>query len=221
MVAQTAIRQISVVLVDDHEMMRQGIRSILEGDRGVKIVGEASEGPEALSLIAELQPDIAIVDIRLREGSGVDVAKECKNLAPSTKMLIVSAYDDQHYVKSMIRLGVRGYLLKSASGRELRRAVRDVAEGHLVYPNGVSDIVIDVLSSRNGSATLRRPNPALTGREYEIMQRIAEGLTNREIAKALSISPKTVDSHVQRLLLKTGAATRKQAANTHRHDVPV
>jgi two-component system, NarL family, response regulator DevR len=211
MVASSKVRQITVFLVDDHEMMRQGFKNILSRDRGVVVVGEASEGPEAISLIAELQPDIALLDIRLREGSGIDVVRGCQDLGLSTKLLIVSAYDDEHYVKSMVRLGVRGYLVKSASGRELRRAVRDIAEGHLVFPCGVADKVIDVLSI--GERALRnRPQVALTERETEVMDRIAEGRTNREIADALGISSKTVESHVQRLLLKTGSATRTQAA---------
>jgi DNA-binding NarL/FixJ family response regulator len=199
-------------LVDDHEMMRQGIKNILSRDRGVMIVGEASEAPEALSLIAELQPDIALLDIRLREGSGIDVVRGCPDLGLSTKLLVVSAYDDEHYVKSMVRLGVRGYLVKSASGRELRRAVRDIAEGHLVFPCGVADKVIDVLSVGEGQSFRNRPQVALTERESEVMDRIAQGLTNRDIADALGISSKTVESHVQRLLLKTGSATRTQAA---------
>ena len=222
MVGASRVRQITVVVVDDHEMMRQGIKNILRRDRGVKILGEAGEVPEALSLITELQPDIVLLDIRLRGGSGIDVVKGCKELAPSTKILVVSAYDDHHYVKSMVRLGVRGYLVKSASGRELRRAVRDVAEGHLVFPSGVADKVIDALSIGDGPSMRRRPNPALSGRESEVLYRIVEGLTNREIAAVLGISSKTVESHVQRLMLKTGAATRAQAAaSMERGDVPV
>ena len=222
MVGASRVRQITVVVVDDHEMMRQGIKNILRRDRGVRILGEAGEGPEALSLIAALQPDIALLDIRLREGSGIDVVKGCKELAPSTKILIVSAYDDHHYVKSMVRLGVRGYLVKSASGRDLRRAVRDIAEGHLVFPSDIADKVIDALSIGGGPSVRRRPNTALTGRESEVMYRIAEGLTNREIAEVLGISSKTVEAHVQRLMLKTGATTRAQAAaNVGLGDVPV
>lgn len=214
MVLASRVRQITVVVVDDHEMMRQGIKNILRHDRGVRILGEAGEVPEALALIAELQPDIVLLDIRLREGSGIDVVKGCKDLAPSTKILIVSAHDDLHYVKSMVRLGVRGYMVKSASGRELRRAVRDVAEGHLVFPSGIADKVIDALSVGNGPSIRRRPNPLLTQRESEVMCRIAEGLTNRGIAEVLGISSKTVEAHVQRLLLKTGASSRAQAAAT-------
>ena len=122
----------------------------------------------------------------------------------------------------MVRLGVRGYLVKSASGRDLRRAVRDIAEGHLVFPSDIADKVIDALSIGGGPSVRRRPNTALTGRESEVMYRIAEGLTNREIAEVLGISSKTVEAHVQRLMLKTGATTRAQAAaNVGLGDVPV
>jgi DNA-binding NarL/FixJ family response regulator len=162
-------------------------------------------------MIEELQPDILILDIRLRGSSGLDVAKACKTIAPKTKVLIVSAYDDQHYVRPLVRLGVRGYLNKSISGEELRRAIHDLVEGKLVFPNGVANKVLAALTQDDGPARRNVAYANLTERESEVLLRISEGLTNREIGTVLGISMKTVDAHVRSLLLKLRAKSRTQA----------
>ena len=147
----------TVVVVDDHELMREGIRSALEDGGYATVVGEAADRSNAISLIESLEPDVVLVDIRLREGSGVDVVRACKEIAPRTRILIFSAYDDDQYVKSMVRLGVWGYLMKSASGEDLRRAVRDVAEGNLVFPRGVAGKVLRVLEGDGRGRATKAP----------------------------------------------------------------
>jgi DNA-binding NarL/FixJ family response regulator len=209
-----ASSQITVVLVDDHELARVGVQRILKRDTHIKVVGEASSSNDAISLIVELRPEVAVLDIRLRQGSGLDVIHSCKKMAAKTKMLILSAYDDERYVGPLVRLGVRGYLLKTVSADELRKAVRDVAEGKLVYPQEVADKVLDVLQANeaNGRASGQTSlNGSLTNRERDILERMGQGLTNSEIGGVLGISVKTVESHVRHLFLKLGAKNRTQA----------
>jgi two-component system response regulator DevR len=201
----------TVALVDDHELVRQGIKHVLARDRCMKVVGEAADAPHAISMIEQLQPDVVLLDIQLREGSGLDVARACQTIAPETKVLIVSAHDDQQYVKSLIRMGVRGYLSKSTSGGDLRRAIHDLVEGNLVFPSGVADKVLAAFKQDDNSADRMKAKASLTGRESEVLGRMSEGLTNREIGTDLGISMKTVDAHVRRLLLKLRAKSRTQA----------
>ena len=212
MVASTCQAATSTVaLVDDHELVRRGIKQVLVRDRCVKVVGEAADAPHAISMIEQLQPDVLLLDIHLREGSGLDVAKACKTIAPKTKVLIVSAYDDEQYVRPLVRLGVRGYINKSTSGEDLRNAIHQLVEGNLVFPDGVADKVLAAFNEDDRPEPRNAANPRLTGRESEVLDHIGEGLTNREIGTVLGISVKTVDAHVRRLLLKLRAKSRTQA----------
>ena len=189
MVASTCNEATSTVaLVDDHELVRRGIKQILARDKCVKVVGEASDAPHAISMIKLLQPDVLLLDIHLREGSGLDVARACRTIAPKTKVLIISAYDDQQYVRPLVRLGVRGYLSKSTSGEDLRRAIHDLVAGALVFPNYVADRVLAAFKEDDSPEARKAANARLTGRESEVLDRISEGLTNREIGTVLGIS---------------------------------
>jgi DNA-binding NarL/FixJ family response regulator len=122
--------------VEDHEITRHDTKDILDRDGTTRVVGEAATSEEAISVIAQTQPNVAVVDIKLRTGTGIDVVRGVKEVAPETNVLILSAYDDDRYVRTMARLGVRGYMLKSVSGAELVRAIHDVAEGTLVFSRG-------------------------------------------------------------------------------------
>ena len=124
---------ISVVIVDDHEAIRRGVRNLLENDAAIMVVGEANDGDEAVSIICRLRPKVAIVDVVLRSVNGIEVSKAINTLAPDTRILILTAYDDDRYVSSLMKLGVGGYLLKSSTAQELRDAIHDVAEGKLVF----------------------------------------------------------------------------------------
>ena len=203
---------IRVVVVEDHEVTRQGIKTSLCHDSNIKVVGEAASSNEAISLIGQIKPDVAIVDIRLCEGSGIDVSKAAKTIAPSTKILILSAYDDDQYVAALVKLGVSGYLVKTASAQQLRRAVHDAAEGWLVFAPQVAPKVLGLLSGNNGSHSQRAlgtRNP--TARETEVLQHMADGLRNAEIATAMSIAVKTVEAHTESVLVKLGAKSRTEA----------
>lgn len=202
--------QISVVLVEDHELTREGMKHILGDDRRINVVGEAAGSEDAIAVIEELQPDVVVLDIRLRQGSGLDVARASGRVAKETKILVLSAYDDDQYVRSLVRLGIRGYLVKTVSAGEFRKAIHDVAEGSLVFLSGIADKVLGLLQHDEQTNHHRLAKGGLTGRETEVLKRMGEGLTNGEIARELGISRKTVESHVQRLFLKMGATSRTQ-----------
>lgn len=216
---------IKVILVDDHELARQGVRRLLGGDESIEVVGEAESCWGAISLIAQLQPQVVILDVRLRDGNGIEVSRAAKKLAPDTRVLVLSAYDDSQYVVAMVKLGVSGYLTKGSSGEDLIRAVHYAAKGWLVFSPDISDRVANLLGS-NGTplcdevegdggqvepAVGRRCDGSLTGREAEVLQHIFRGLRNRDIAAAMGISPKTVEVHIHRILQKLGAKNRSQA----------
>ena len=204
-------RTISILLVDDYEFTRRGLRSILGREDDIGIVGEADSAREAIALILRLEPDVVLLDIRLREGTGIDVTRAVSAAAVDTKILVLSAYSDDAYVTALARLGINGYLMKSSSARELIKAVRIIAEGGLVYPLCIAEKVKALLTHRGhkwrGGNELYGP----TSREAEVMQQMGLGLTNREIAKVIGISARTVEVHIAHLLRKLGAKNRTQA----------
>jgi DNA-binding NarL/FixJ family response regulator len=215
----------TVVLVDDHELARRGVRKLLSSDASIEVVGEAESCWGAISLIAQLRPNVVMVDIRLRDGTGIDVSRSVKELAPDTRIVVLSAYDDSQYVVSMVKLGVSGYLTKSSSGDDLIRAVHYAAEGWLVFSPDIADKVAGLLRDNGGALQnetegevgseelpkTQRSSQSLTAREAEVLQHMFRGLRNRDIAEAMGISTKTVEVHMHRILLKLGARNRSQA----------
>ena len=202
--------KITVVLVDDHELYRRGIRSLLDTDPEIAVVGEAADCTEASRVIGEYQPNVAILDVRLPDGTGMDLARVVKELSPPTKAMALSAYEEDGYVLALARLGVYAYLLKTASAVELLAAVRHVAYGGLMFPAAVAGKIMSLLT---GTPVTAAPHvtAGLTGREAEVLRSLSDGLRNREIADRMGISVRTVESHVDRLLLKLGAKSRTQA----------
>jgi len=191
---------IRVLLVDDHTLMRQGTRALLEEADDLEIVGEAASGEDALILANELHPDVVVLDIRLGELSGVEVARRLRADMPSTKILILTAYDYDQYVRALFAIGVEGYLLKDASGDELIAAVRSVNAG--------KQVLSPEIEARKRSAT--RPE-ALTDREIEILALVSQGESNKEIGKLLGITPRNVEWHVGNVMTKLGARSRSEA----------
>ena len=206
--------QITVGLVEDHELARRGIRQVLSSDRRFKIVGEAASCSEAVLLVERFHPDIVILDMRLRQSSGIDFVRSCKTIAPNTKILVLTAYDYKQYVTAVVKYGVTGYLLKSASAQELRRAVRDVANGKLVLAPEIAKKAPGKAGDNgngSGSSNGALRNSILTAREADVLKHIGHGLKNREIAEVMCIALKTVEAHVQHILQKMGAKSRTQA----------
>jgi two-component system response regulator DevR len=200
---------IRVFLLDDHELVRLGVRDMLEAEGTVVVVGEAATAAEALARIPAVNPDVAVLDARLPDGSGIDVCRDIRSSMPSVRCLILTSYDDNDAIFAAVMAGASGYLLKEIRGSSLVDAIRQVAAGQSLLDPKVTERLLSRL--RNG--TEQDPRLAtLTDREREILNLIADGLTNRQIGEQLFLAEKTVKNYVSALLAKLGMQRRTQAA---------
>lgn len=204
---------IRIVIVDDHVLLREGSVQLLEAEPDLEVVGAAGTGEEGLELLERLVPDVALVDVGLPGISGVDVAREVAERRLPVRVLMLTAYDDYAYVTAALDAGVGGYLLKTASARELVDAIRVVAEGAFVVDGAVSARL-----GRRRPETGIRPGPAgsaaaggLTPRERDVLGLLTIGGSNKEIAARLSLGVRTVEGYVSSILMKIGATSRTQA----------
>jgi two-component system response regulator DevR len=200
---------IRVFLLDDHEVVRRGLRDLLETDGDIEIVGESGTATEATARIPALRPDVAVLDARLPDGSGIDVCRDVRSVDPSIKALILTSYDDDEALFAAILAGAAGYLLKQVGGNDLVDAVRRVARGQSLIDPTLTARVLERL--RNGPAE-HEELASLTEQERKILALIAEGLTNRQIGERLFLAEKTVKNYVSSLLAKLGMERRTQAA---------
>ena len=227
--ADAVTRPITIFLLDDHEIVRRGLVDLLESHDGFTVVGEAGTAAEALRRIPTLAPQVALLDARLPDGSGIDVCRDVQSSSPGTRCLILTSYDDDDALFAAVMAGASGYLLKQIRGTSLTEAVAHVAAGHsLIDPVLVERLLERIRSPEaahgaRGTGTRDRPErtgtsgghahtEALTDREQEILSLIAEGLTNRQIGERLHLAEKTVKNYVSGLLAKLGFERRTQAA---------
>ncbi|WP_395659616.1 response regulator [Nocardioides sp.] len=201
-------RQITVYLLDDHELVRRGIREVLEGAGDIRVVGESGLAAEAIRWIPVLHPDVALLDGRLPDGSGIDVCRQVREKDPSIAALILTSYDQEEPLFAAIKAGAAGYLLKQVKGSDLVDAVRRVAAGQSMLDPALTASVLDRL--RHGAPD--EPNGRLTDKEEQILDLVGEGLTNRQIAARLGLAEKTVKNYVSTMLGKLGVESRTQAA---------
>jgi DNA-binding NarL/FixJ family response regulator len=201
--------EVRVFLVDDHEIVRRGIREMLEDTGEISVVGEAATAGSALRRLGAAHPDVAILDARLEDGSGIDVCREIRSAHPDIGCLILTSYDDDDALFSAIMAGAAGYLLKQIRGTDLIGAIRAVAAGQSLLDPAVTHRVLTRL--REGPAGDRRL-AALGDREREVLRLVAEGLTNRQIAGRIHLSEKTVKNYVSAILDKLDLTSRTQAA---------
>lgn len=192
---------IRVLLADDHPALRAGTRRILEDEPDLTVVGEAADGPEAIILAEQLQPDLVLLDISMPNGDGIAAFPDLRRVAPSARLLVLTAHDKPAYLRACYRLGANGYLLKSAAPEELVAAIRRVYAGERVYAAEIAE--------QMRPAEQRAAN--LTGRELEIIRLAASGLTNRELAEAAHVSESTIEFHLRNIYTKLGATYRTEA----------
>ena len=196
---------IRVLVVDDHALHRDGTRQILEAYPDLQVVGDADSGEVALALVNQLRPDVVLLDIRLPGINGIEVARRLTRDHPDTRVLMVSAYDEDEYVRGALEAGAAGYLRKTAPGKELVQAVRAVAGGASVLQSGLTARLL--ISSRQPE----RGADDLSERELEVLKLLAAGLHNKELAAQLGISTRTVDRHCDNIYAKLGVGSRTEA----------
>jgi two-component system response regulator DevR len=198
-----------VMIVDDHEVVRMGLRSLMESSPDVEVVAEAATASEAKEEAVRTQPDVVIMDVRLPDGSGVEACRYIREVSPATRVIMLTSYGDDEALFSSLQAGASGYVLKETRGRSLLEAVLTVANGGSLFDANVAEKVLERL--RTGGAE-NEPLAELTPQERRILQLIARGMTNKEIAAEVFLSEKTVKHYVSNILSKLGLSRRSEAA---------
>ncbi len=202
---------VSVLLADDHAVLREGMRTLLEQEKDLKVVAEASDGEEAVRLVAELKPAVVLMDIVMPKLSGIEATKQIKRANPATTVLILTAYSDIRYILGLLEAGASGYLLKSARGHEIIGAIRAVCAGESVLdPVATRKLLERVVGTtrENGEA---RGRGTLSLREVEILRLASKGMSNKDIANVLFLSVRTVKAHLTNIFNKMGVGCRTDA----------
>jgi DNA-binding NarL/FixJ family response regulator len=202
--------KIRVVLADDHAVVRKGIREFLEEEGDIQVVGEGANGQEAIELVAELRPDVAVLDIRMPAITGIEATRRIKAQYPTVKVLVLTAYDDDPYIFALLKAGGSGYILKTAGSSELVQAIRAVHRGESVLDPAVTQKVMAQFTTGR-PAGAQEMVESLTDREIEVLRLVAKGLTNKAIGRELSISDRTVQGHLANIFGKLDVGTRTAA----------
>ncbi len=202
-----------VLIVDDHAMVRDGLRSMLANDRSLEVVGEAISGADAVAAVARLAPDVVLMDIRMPGMDGLEATRQVKHAYPGVSVVMVTMYDEPDYLLEAIAAGAAGYVLKDASRFELLQAVRTAAQGGtLIHPDLMARSLQRLATRRHEPDRSAGPFVGLTAREMDVLRELAHGRSNKEIALHLGVSVATVKTHVEHVIQKLGVADRTQAA---------
>jgi two-component system, NarL family, response regulator DegU len=204
----TRVSTVRVVIADDHSLVRQGLRRYLDMAEDIEVVGEAADGSETLALVEQTKPDIALLDIRMPEMDGLEAARRIRDKHPEIGVIMLTAYDDRQFVVEAVRSGARGYVLKARDAEHLIQTVRLVAGGNMVID---PQLVVALAEELSQAKERDRRAETLTAREVEVLQLLAFGHTNRDIAEKLYISPDTVKTHLEHIFEKLGASDRTAA----------
>ena len=206
--------KIRLLLADDHAIVRRGLQLFLKTQPDFELVGEAATGQEVLERVAELEPDIVLMDLHMPVVNGIEATRQIKASHPAVKVIVLTSFSDHDHVLPAVKAGARGYLLKDIEPDELAKSIRQVYAGKVELHPDVAGLLLEQIANPGDSAPDRTATPfdELTAREREVLQLIASGLTNREIAEALFITEKTVKTHVSHILGKLGLSDRTQAA---------
>ena len=203
--------KIRLMIVDDHEIVRLGMRALFELESDITVVGEASNGAEAVAKVGVLDPQVILMDVRMPNMNGVEACRDIKSTYPHVYVLMITSHDDAKAAEDSILAGASGYLIKNSSRAELLKAVRLVSTGQsLVDPNSAKQAMTKIMSLASG--TMHIPGEDLTEREREVLVLVARGYTNKQIAEGLYVSEKTARNHVSHILEKLGLSRRSEAA---------
>ena len=200
--------KIRVLIADDHAILREGVRALLASQADIEVVGDAVDGKDAIEKVAQLDPDVVLMDIAMPGLGGIEASLEIKKAGGRTKILILSQYEDREYVRRLLKSGVSGYVLKKSAGSELANAIRAVHRGGLVLDPEVARMAMEEAGpEKPGGAD---PYEALTDREKQVLKLVAEGRSNKEVAELLGISVKTAMSHREHVMEKLGVHNRTE-----------
>jgi DNA-binding NarL/FixJ family response regulator len=202
---------INVLIADDHPLFRRGLRAALAGVGDVTVVGETSTGSDAVTSAAQLGADVVLMDLHMPGGSGIDATRELAARSPGTAVLVLTMFDNDESLFTAMRAGARGYLVKGAEHDEIVRAIHAVAAGEVVFGAGIAARALAFFAAAPAGGRAARPFPELTDREVEILQLIAAGRSNAEIARQLYLADKTVRNHVSNVFAKLRVSDRSQA----------
>jgi len=200
-----------VLIVDDHEVVRVGLRALLEKQEDLQIVGEAATAREAIDMALSVEPDVVLMDVRLPDESGIEACRKILSINPGIRVLMLTSYSNDEVIFDAIMAGASGYLLKEVDAGQLVPAIMAISRGESILDSSASKSILDRVKAISGGASARGID-SLTEREMEILKLIADGLTNQEIADIINLTEKTVKNYVSSLLLKLGMSHRTQAA---------
>ena len=203
--------RIRILIADDHAVVREGTRQFLEREDDLEVVGEAADGEEAIRLVGSLNPDVAIMDISMPNIDGIEATRQIKARYPKVAVLILSAYDDDQFVFSLLEAGAAGYLLKSVRGNELINAIREVSAGESVLHPTIARKVLNRFTNITNETQKQKTQDILTEREIEVLQLATQGSSNQEIADRLYLSLRTVQSHLNHIFNKLQVSSRTEA----------
>jgi DNA-binding NarL/FixJ family response regulator len=209
--SENPMEKIRVLLADDHVVVREGTRELLEREPDIEVIGEANDGEEAVRLAKELKPDVAVLDIAMPKLNGIEATKQIREAHPSIAVLVLTAYDNDQYVFAILEAGAAGYLLKNVAGRQLIDAIRQVRAGQAVLHPIVARKVVDRFTRSGHRSSWNGPAAELTERELEVLKLAARGRSNKEIAAELFLSARTVQHHLTSIFTKLGVSSRTEA----------
>jgi DNA-binding NarL/FixJ family response regulator len=204
-------QRVRVLLVDDDDLMRAGLRSVLSSDETIEVVGEAGDGREALGEVRTLRPDLVLMDIRMPDVDGIAATREVLGAEPDVKVVVLTTFEEDDYIFEALSAGASGFLLKRTKPEELIAAIHTVADGDSLLSPSVTRRVIDRMATQPAAALSGAQLETLTPREREVLELVGRGLSNREIAETFFIEESTVKTHVKRILMKLGLRDRVQA----------
>lgn len=206
------MEEIKVLLAEDHSVVREGLRELIERQEDMRVVGEASDGEEAVSLANELAPDLVLMDIALPKLTGIEATRRIKELHPSITVLVLTAYDNEEFIFALLEAGAAGYLLKNVGSQELLDAIHAVYNGDSVlYPTVAAKVFKHLQLEKDRKYTKQERAEILSGRELEVLRLGAEGLANKQIAQELSVGERTIQSHWRNIFNKLGVNSRTEA----------
>ncbi len=210
-IKEVDLPKIKVLIADDHTVVREGTRQILAQESDIDVVAEAADGEEAVRLAGDRQPDVVIMDIAMPKLDGIEATRRIKALYPDVTVLVLSAYDDDQFVFSLLEAGAAGYLLKSVRGRELIDAVRAVYAGESALHPSIARKVLNRFVLTPDKTVMQKPGEVLSDREIEVLKLATRGLSNQEIAEKLCLSLRTVQAHLGHIFNKLGVSSRTEA----------